>query len=129
MGASEFSDIINPIIRDNRKISLSDAKNERFVRSNEAKFFLDKLGVDIRYQGRLIELRDNSLRKEEIEKKIPYLSTKTFRFVISTIISENREIPLEKAKLKRYIYPIEVMAFLKQIGEDEIESENYSNFN
>lgn len=52
--------------------------------------------------------------KKELQKKVKWVSCHEFRNEINEIIAANRNLPLEKAKYKRFLWPKEVILFLKQ---------------
>ena len=101
MGNTEFSGMINPIIADNRNIEIDQAKKEVFLQSKEVIAFLTKIGLDTVGYGKLLVFDALRTKKETVQLRLPYLSTKEFRATINPIISENRDMKPIKAKFRR----------------------------
>lgn len=117
MRKEEFSKQINPIISKTRKVDQASAKHQRFLRSDEVIIFLHKLGEDLEGYGKNLKIETQQMNKTKLKLLFPVLSTPEFSSCINEIICSKRDISINKAVHKRYLYPAEVISFLERIGE------------
>ena len=59
---------------------------------------------------------DIKMTKSELFSKFRFLPSPELRETINNIIAENRNLPLDKAKLKKYLRPNEVLKVKQHFG-------------
>lgn len=115
LGKKAFSEIINPIIAEKRRVTLNEAKAEKYLRSDEVIAFLEKIGEGLEGRGKEIVFASFPIKKSTVRNKIPLLSDRAFYVLSKAVVNEYRSGP--KKFLSSYFLRPEVEHFLKLLGE------------
>ena len=117
-GRREFSKYINQIIADNRNIDIAEANQMKYLRSNEVIVLLAQIGEPMGPFGKEVVFDSSRLTRNELSKKIPFLSSLVLKSKIVKIIMENRDIDRDRARFAKTLHSNEVRKFLEEIGEN-----------
>ncbi|WP_421807414.1 hypothetical protein [Flagellimonas sp.] len=111
-----FTDIINPIISENRGMDLGNAKWIIKLQSVEVIEFLNQTGIFVEDIGKDIEISEGQISKKQLKELIPEITNNEIEKELNPIL-EKRQFTFSEQKWVRYINLEELRTFLEQIGE------------
>ncbi|MFN3137473.1 MAG: hypothetical protein ACE37L_07275 [Allomuricauda sp.] len=111
-----FTDIINPIISENRGMDLDNAKWIIKLQSVEVIEFLNQTGIFIEDIGKDIEISEGQISKKQLKELIPEITNNDIEKELNPIL-EKRQFTFSEQKWVRYVTLEELRTFLEKIGE------------
>jgi len=111
-----FTDIINPIISENRGMDLGNAKWIIKLQSVEVIEFLNQTGIFVEDIGKDIEISEVQISKKQLKELIPEITNNEIEKELNPILNK-RQFTFSEQKWVRYITLEELRTFLERIGE------------
>jgi len=111
-----FTNIINPIVSENRGLEMENAKWAIKLQSIEVIEFLNQTGVFLEDIGKDVQINEVQISKKQIKELIPEITNTEIEQVLNPILEE-RNFPFFNQKWARYVSLDELRLFLERIGE------------